>query len=393
MQTQPQPTRTDSDQDSLPRATPRLASAPVGALPTGPRRAPIWAAAGLSATTWAVFIAVAAVISGRGTGADLEGVGRLVFAGTVVLGFIFVTMALAHRWLAGPTAQPLTLPGLIVAAGAAQSLVAATVARSASLPGLWSLAARVLEFAAVAVAVTAVARDFNRRAGSTRALLLDSKVAACTDGALRRARKAVETGHRHDIRSALFVVDGAARTLVGRYEDLSPENRQAMADMMADGLGRLTALVDLRLEDIVEVPVGIVVKGVIHAEQQAGFTTRNQIPAGMVVTGRAADLAAVLRTLTAAVRSSVPAGTPVHIRGEMRHDGAVIFVDAGGDDLSQAGAWQRLSTDSLSPGASAGGAALDLYVASRLVDDQGGDLWARGPHSYALRLPVPIEEG
>src|SRR5437763_2323714 len=68
---------------------------------------------------------------------------------------------------------------------------------------------------------------------------LDALLTARTDRARRQAREAVEQGRRHDLRSALFVVDGAAEALARRHDDLDEAGRLALRDVMTAGLARV----------------------------------------------------------------------------------------------------------------------------------------------------------
>jgi hypothetical protein len=175
-----------------------------------------------------------------------------------------------------------------------------------------------------------------------------------------------------------------------------------MAEMVASGIERLTEIVDIRLDDLHELPLGVVVKGVVHGERKAGHIIRTALPADLRVTGRAADLAAVLHTLAGSVRRGGQLGAAeiVRLRAEVEGTHVVLFVEPGDDSALLAPApegWEPLSTARLQPelrSAGDAGDSLDLYVAARLVADQGGDLWVAGhpagPLSYAVRIPSAL---
>jgi hypothetical protein len=57
-----------------------------------------------------------------------------------------------------------------------------------------------------------------------------------------------------------------------------------------------------------------------------------------------------------------------------------------------AGSWEEIWAESFKASLAGDEEAIDLYVAARLLADQGADLWSTaGRARFALRLPAPAE--
>jgi hypothetical protein len=105
-------------------------------------------------------------------------------------------------------------------------------------------------------------------------------------------------------------------------------------------------------------------------------------------------VAAVLRTLITVAGRKATAG--IEVRGGMTDGAVVVRVEpAGEDDLPLlAGNWQEIWADTFTPDRIGDDESLEVYVAARLLVEQGGDLWsAAGRARFAIRLPVPSMVG
>ena len=188
-----------------------------------------------------------------------------------------------------------TWPSPVVALGLVQGRLALVLAPSGA--SIWVLGSHLFQLVGFAMAFVVVAAELDQRATTERGQLLDSLVAARTDGARRLARQTIEAGHGHDIRSALFAIDGAAQTLVDRFDVLGEADRVALARMVGAGVDRLRLLVEVRMEEIEDFGVDTVVRSVVYSEKRLGVSVTTALPAGLRGVGRAADLAVVLQTL------------------------------------------------------------------------------------------------
>jgi hypothetical protein len=144
------------------------------------------------------------------------------------------------------------------------------------------------------------------------------------------------------------------------------------------------------MEEIHPFSVGDVVRAVVHGERRAGRTLAADVPAGLTAVGRAADVAAVLRTLAAVAGRK---GTvDVQVRGELEAGAVVVSVEPAGTTrlplLTRN--WEEIRVESFKSPSSADEEVVDLFVAARLLADQGADLWSTaGRTRFAVRLPAP----
>ncbi|HYT40088.1 MAG TPA: hypothetical protein VEN99_11285 [Acidimicrobiia bacterium] len=353
-----------------------------------PTPSPAFAAAGLFAAVWLCFAGLVALVPQPPPASDLNQLSHLLVLGVAVLAVVLGTLSVAHLQVAG--LRPRASAVAVLAAGALQGRLALSIGGS----GLWAPAGHVFELIGCLLPLTWVAGDFQQGVRRQRAERRDSVLTASVTRARHEASRAVQAAQRHDLRSMLFVVDGAARTLADTTGSLSPADREMFGRMVGEGVERLSALMEIRPDEIGPFAADAVAGAVVHAERKVGRTVTAEVPAGLAALGRSADVVAVLRTLCAAAAPGVTGQGPgARIRGEM-HDGAVVlhvepaYVAAWSLSV---GPWRHIQAESLcslSEGDEQDG--VDLYVAARLLADQGADLWTvRGVgHRFAVRLPA-----
>jgi signal transduction histidine kinase len=309
---------------------------------------------------------------------------------------VVVTLALLREADGSPWRRDIAVA--IVALGLVQGRLALALAPNGT--SVWVMGSHLFQLTGFAIAFAVVAAEFGERATSQHGQILDSLVAARTDSARRLARQTIEAGHGHDIRSALFAIDGAAQTLADRYDDLAASDRTALGRMVGVGVDRLRQLVEVRMEEIEDFGVDTVVRSVVHSERRLGVSVTTTLPAGLRGVGRAADLAVVLHILIRSPR--IRSGrAPLVVRGSRQGDAVLVLVEAAGlgpDPMvvspDRLDGTLMAPFDRLEPelGREVGGDALDLYVASRLMGEQGGDIWTAarpgGGVSFGVRLPA-----
>lgn len=281
----------------------------------------------------------------------------------------------------------------IVAAGIAQAAVAGAVAPMPPGATVWTMAPHLFVLVGFTAAFTGLVSERNQRVAGQRRLLADSRLAARTEGARLEALVDLGSDLRHDLRSALFAVDGSAQLLTDRYSELSEQDRTDIATMLTASIERLRDLLDVRSEVVDTFAVGEVARSVAHASRKRqGPRVTVEVPADLKGVGRPADVAATINTLlrSAQVRSGA---RPVVLRGERRGSEVVLLLEPG--DLAPpppvvfSGPVADLDLDP-----DADDDLFDLCMASRLMGAQGGDVWAArhagGAVSFGLRLPAFI---
>lgn len=368
----------------------RAAIEPPTELPPGPASrdwSPLAVGVPLFLAVWVCFGLLAANDS-TPTAADVADLGRVLAAGAAVVALVLVTLAVAHIQVSGRWPRPAA--GAIVGLGLAQGLAAGTIGSGSE--DLWGVGAWVFVLIGVAVPLAWVGGQFQSGVRRQRVERHASLTASLIERARRQANQTVQSVHRHDVRSMLFVVDGASRTL--NDPNLSAEQRTAFAEMLAESVARLGELLDVRTEEIQPFAVDGVARAVVQAERKAGRSVTADMPTPLTAVGRSADVAAVLRTLVEA--SGRQSGAGVRLRGEVSEGAVLIRVEPQGvDDLPLLlGNWEEICVDTVKPDRLADEELIDLYVATRLLAEQGADLWsAAGRARFAVRLPVAANTG
>ena len=366
----------------LPPLPPARAADPAADAPTAfesPSWSPVRVAVPLFAAVWVCFAALAA----RATppaGADVARLGHLLATGAAVLALVLITLSVAHVQVSGLWPR-LAVVG-VVALGVAQALVATAIASGPT--DLWSIGGHVFELIGFAVPLAWVGGQFQRGVRRQRVERHASLTASWIEQARQRAHQTVQSVHRHDVRSMLFVIEGAARALAD--DKLSEEQREPFGQMLIESIERLGLLMDVRAEEIQPFAVDGVARAVAHAERKAGRKVTAELPAGLTAVGRAADVAAVLRTLVTAVGRHTPA---VQMRGEAVGSTVVLSVEpAAAQPLPLlTGNWAEIREESLKNSLTGDEERVDLFVAARLLADQGADLWSTGEQArFAVRL-------
>ena len=377
----------------VPAPEPESGPGPLGLVVAGPASpapapswSPLWVALPLFAAVWLCFGVLSASVTVP-PAADVARLAGLLSTGVCVVALVLLTLSVAHTQVSGLPPRPAVLGTL--ALGAGQALACVVIGT-----GLWGIAARVFALVAVAVPLAWVGGQFQSGVRRQRAERDSSLIASFTDRARRQAQATVDSVHRHDVRSMLFVIEGATRVLGD--PNLPADQRASFTQMLDESLGRLGALADVRTEEIQPFDVADVVRAVAHAERRAGRTLVADVPAGSMALGRSADLAAVLRTLSAITGSAGPGGIQMQVRVQAQadvKDGAVVLVVGPGDAevrplLSRN--WDEIRVDSFKISSRADDTEMNLFVAARLLAEQGADLWSTaGRVQFAVRLSVP----
>ena len=310
--------------------------------------------------------------------------------GAAVVALVLVTLSVAHLQVSGMRPRPAA--GGVVALGLGQGLVAAAIGSGAS--DLWGIGGRVFALIGFTVPLAWVGGQFQSGVQRQRVERHASLIASWMERARRQASRTVDSVHRHDVRSMLFVIDGAARALTDTGHLLTDDQRAGFAAMLTESVQRLGSLTDVRSAEIQPFAVADTARAVVHAERKAGRAVTAALADGLTAIGRAADAAAVLRTLVdATARNS--AGD-VRIVSAAEGGAIVVRVEpSGAEDLPLlTNCWDEVWAGSFKFSSSDDDTTIDLYVAARLLGEQGADLWATAERDrFAVRLPLAGDPG
>jgi len=365
----------------LPPASPAGPAGPADlpAAPDVPSWSPLLVALPLFGAVWVCFAVLAATVTAP-PAADVARLGHLLATGAGIVGLVLITLLVAHAQVSGLSPRPAVVG--TVTLGTAQGLVAAAIGS-----GLWGVGALVFVLVGVAVPLAWVGGQFQSGVRRHRVERHNSLIASWTARARQQAYETVESVHRHDIRSMLFVIDAASRALAD--PTLPDDQRASFGEMLTESVQRLATLTAVRTEEIQPFAVDGVVRAVAHAERRAGRSLTAEVPAGLTAVGRAADVAAVLRTLAAIAGGK--GATAVQVRGELKGGAVVLSVEASGADRLPllVGNWEEIRVEFFKSGSNADEEGVDLFVAARLLAEQGADLWSTaGRARFAVRLPA-----
>lgn len=356
----------------------------IAVIPAKPAWSPVRVALGLFLAAWICFGALAASDPDL-AGADVGGLGHLLLTGAGIVALVLITLSVAHAQLSGlrPEGQVVT----VVLLGLLQGRIAALL--SSGPADMWAPAAHVFDLIGFAIPLTWVGSQFQRGIRRQRFEQSASLVASWIERARDEAHETVQSAHRHDVRSMLFVIDGAARAL-SDPSLTSAEQRVAFHDMLTESIERLGFLMDVRAEEIQSFAVEGVARAVVHAERKAGRAVTAELPNGLTGVGRAADVAAVLRTLVGVVDRQSSQGVEVSGALDAAAGAIVVRVEpAGAEPLPLlSNCWEEVWVETFKSSFHEDDIAIDLYVAARLLAEQGADLWSAAGGRFAVRVPA-----
>ena len=122
----------------------------------------------------------------------------------------------------------------MVALGIGQGLAAAAIGSGAT--NLWEVGGQVFVLIGVTVPLAWVGGQFQSGVQRRRVEQHASLIASWIERARHQAHQTVDSVHRHDVRSMLFVIDGAARALADSSHPLPEEQRAGFAAMLTESV-------------------------------------------------------------------------------------------------------------------------------------------------------------
>ncbi|HVF76029.1 MAG TPA: ATP-binding protein [Acidimicrobiales bacterium] len=342
----------------------------------------------LAAVASSAYPGVAHVLAGRRDRAVPSGAEA---AAHVVLAAVLLPLAVAY-WRDG-RARHRTLHawlGLMVF-GIVQSRVAFALTFPAGT--LWLAASRILRMESLLFVLMGVNRELQEGFARQQYEVRRSTATVERLEAQRAAEQQALEESRHDVRSALFAIGGVADLLNRAHDDLDAGTMEALTQALGAEVGRLQQLVaEQEREEPAPFSLLEAISPVLLMERSNGLDVTCMVDERLTVVGRPKETAQVLRSLLDNARAYAP-GSPVTIRSERRDDWAVLLVDDCGPGVPAAerkAIFERARRGSTADGAP--GSGLGLYVAARLMREQGGDIWVTdrsgGGASFVLSFPL-----
>jgi signal transduction histidine kinase len=345
--------------------------------------------------TAAVMALLAVVIYAASFGEPLaelassEGAGRPLGVGVGLCWLAVAGLALHRSRMAGQTV--LTWPAL-TALGLALAALVPILSRGMS--GDPARASLLVEAGAVLCALLGIQSALVRTVGDQQAVLFDTQVEFATATARQRAEQEAREERDHDLRSALFAIEGAARTLERHQAALDDDSRNALARAVASEVTRLQALVR-QVDDgsaRTTFAVADVLAPLLAMELTAGVDLRVDLPEGLAAVGSPSATTEIIRNLLDNARSHAP-GAPVSVSGGRVDGHVVIHVADEGPGVPDAERTSIFARGARGSTTVVPGSGLGLFVSARLAAGQGGrlELSSRGIGAgarFSLHLPA-----
>ena len=259
---------------------------------------------------------------------------------------------------------------------------------------LWLAGSRILRMEGLLFALLGANRELHEGITTQQSALRRTSARLHSIEVQREAERDALEERRHDVRSALFAIGGVAELLGRRHDDLDAGTMEALTQALGAEVDRLQTLVaEQQREDLQPFNLSDAVEPVVLLEQSNGLALTCCIDPSLRALGRPKETTQVLRNLLDNARLYAP-GSPVAVRAEQRDEWVVLLVEDEGPGVPAAerhSIFERSRRGTTADGTD--GSGLGLYVARRLMREQGGDLWVtdgagRGA-SFVLSLPIP----
>ena len=191
----------------------------------------------------------------------------------------------------------------------------------------------------------------------------------------------------HDLRAALFGIEASAEGLSRHRERLTPLQIDELAAGLAAEVCRLRSLVDGHCTEAGTFDLIDAIEPVVACGRASGLDVRLSVPQGIEVFGRRDTTAQVVLGLLHNARKHAP-GSPVDVRASVSGDAATLYVEDRGTGIP--GPSPERVFERGVRGSDSDGSGLGLFIARRLMTEQGGSISVRsrpgGGASFVLRF-------
>ena len=191
----------------------------------------------------------------------------------------------------------------------------------------------------------------------------------------------------HELRAALFGIESAAEVLSRHREDMTDHQFDDLTSGVLAEVRRLRRLLTGRAGNRGRFDLADAIEPVHACAWSCGLDVRSTVPRGITVEGcRASTAQVVLALLDNARQHAAP--SPVEVRVTILGSVAALYVEDRGKGLSGL-APERLFDRGVR-GDDSNGSGLGLFIAQRLMSEQGGSIGVRprdgGGTSFVVRF-------
>jgi signal transduction histidine kinase len=191
----------------------------------------------------------------------------------------------------------------------------------------------------------------------------------------------------HELRAALFGIESAAEVLSRHRQHMTDHQLDDLTRGVLAEVRRLRGLLAGHIGDRERFDLADAIDPVIACARSCGLDVRSTVPRGIDVEGCRASAAQVLLTLLDNARCHA-APSPVDVRATPLGDIAALYVEDRGKGL--AGRSPERLFDRGVRGPDSEGSGLGLFIARRLMTEQGGSIGVRprvgGGASFVVRF-------
>jgi signal transduction histidine kinase len=190
-------------------------------------------------------------------------------------------------------------------------------------------------------------------------------------GSSRGTNAAALAERNHELRAALYGIEAVALGLSDQHDRLTPAQLRELTGAVASEARRLRTLLDPRSGAIETFDLAEAIRPAIVSALWSGLDVTSSIPSGIRVEGRANDTVQVLIALLTNARDHAP-GSAVEIRASVHETITTVYVEDRGAGLGSA--QRECVFEQGVRRAGSAGSGLGLFVARRLMTEQGGTL-------------------
>jgi signal transduction histidine kinase len=193
--------------------------------------------------------------------------------------------------------------------------------------------------------------------------------------------------HEHEVRAALFGIEASVQGLARHRDRLTRLQVDELAEGLVAEVRRLRGLLEGRVEDPSTFDLADAIAPVITSASASGLDVRSSVRRGIKINGRRDSTAQVVLALLDNARQHA-APSPVEVRASVLGGSVVLYVEDRGTTIT--GRSRERMFEKGVRGDESSGSGLGLFVARRLMAQQGGTLAFRvrpgGGASFVVRF-------
>ena len=206
----------------------------------------------------------------------------------------------------------------------------------------------------------------------------------------RAGRSELDEERAHELRAALFGIEASAEGLSRHRDLLTTQQVDELTQGLAHEVRRVRLLLEGRTAEPSTFDLAEAIGPVVACARASGLDVRCSIPRGIAVVGDRHRTAQVVVGLLDNARQHAPA-SPIDVRAHELCRKVALYTEDRGSGVP-VGVRDRLFERGVC-GEATGGSGLGLYVARRVMEEQGGAIAVRsrpgGGATFVLHFQRP----